>query len=262
MDDATYAIRKHTSYENFEAECPYCGYWNIFNRASDLKDFVPIDFRRVYCLNGNCTKEFNINGDHVNAVYEMLVYDCHKLKQDKRYAYCILNLAQAYETFFSQYLRVELLFKPFARDGEDNLYQLNELAQQLYDYTKKYAFAQIRDIFLNRAVLCQKVNSLEDATLIIKQLKPQKKRPLPNAPSDIIIAELSDKHLSTLLRAVKHSKIAELRNQVVHKYAYRPKLEEVEDAIEETRKTLFPLGAHLDIHIDEINWYIEKFGHP
>ena len=149
-------------------------------------------------------------GDEVQA-------DNYKLKQEKRYAYCILNLAQAYETFFSQYLRVELLFKPFARDDEDNLDRLNELAQQLYDYTEKYAFAQMRDIFLNRAILCQSVNSLYDAALIIKQLKPQKKQPLPNAPSDTAIASLSDSRLSELLKAVKGSKIAKLRNQVVHR---------------------------------------------
>jgi len=262
MDDAVYATRKHTSYENFEAECPHCSYWNIFNRVSDLKDITPIAFRKVRCLNSDCNKEFNINGDHINSVYEMLVFDCYKLKQEKRYAYCILNLAQAYETFFSQYLRVELLFKPFARDGEDNLDRLNELAQQLYDYTEKYAFTQMRDIFLNRAILCQSVNSLRDAALIIKQLKPLKKQPLPNAPSDTAIANLSDSRLSELLKAVKGSKIAKLRNQVVHKYAYRPKLEEVEDAIEETRNTLFPLGVHLDIHIDEINWYVRKFDQP
>jgi hypothetical protein len=48
----------------------------------------------------------------------------------------------------------------------------------------------------------------------------------------------------------------ELRNQVVHKNAYRPSREEVEAATEETRGILFPLARYLSIDYDDIHWYI------
>src|SRR5690349_9162011 len=105
MTDVPYATKKETYYETFEAECPACGHWNIFNRVSDFKTVEPIAFKTVICL--DCQNDFNINGDQINSAYEMLIFDCYKLKSIKRYSYCILNLAQAYEVFFSQYLRVE-----------------------------------------------------------------------------------------------------------------------------------------------------------
>jgi hypothetical protein len=111
----------------FEAECPYCSHWNIFNRISDLNDTQPIAFKTVACT--SCHKRFTINGDHINAAYETLIFDCYKLMSLKRYSYCILNLVQAYEAFFSQYLRVELLYKPFARSGSYDLEQWKEVAQ-------------------------------------------------------------------------------------------------------------------------------------
>jgi hypothetical protein len=49
-----------------------------------------------------------------------------------------------------------------------------------------------------------------------------------------------------------------LRNQVVHKSAYRPTLDEVNDALKETREILFPLGQLLDIRSDDLNWYMRR----
>ena len=123
MPDIPYATEMKPSYENFVAVCPICDFRNIFSRVSDLKEREPIAFKQVACE--DCGKPFNINNDSINAAYEMLVYDCYDLMEEKHYSYCILNLAQAYEVFFSHYLRVELLYKPFSLRDDPDLVQLN-----------------------------------------------------------------------------------------------------------------------------------------
>ena len=67
------------SYENFVADCPWCGYECIFNRASDLHTFEPIGGLNVTCLNGLCAKTFRLVSDSVNERHEMLIYDCYEL---------------------------------------------------------------------------------------------------------------------------------------------------------------------------------------
>ncbi len=99
MSTVPCAQKKQTSYENFVAECPWCGQESIFNRATDLKDLTPIAFRTVSCLRQECGKPFNINDDSVNSAHEMLIFDCHGLLQLKHYMNCILTLAQAHEAF-------------------------------------------------------------------------------------------------------------------------------------------------------------------
>src|SRR5271157_5166815 len=42
-----YSRNMDPTYENFMAECPHCDAGNIFNRASDLRTFRPIDLRTV-----------------------------------------------------------------------------------------------------------------------------------------------------------------------------------------------------------------------
>ena len=116
------------SYENFVAECPWCRRESIFNRASDLKTFEPIAGRDVSCLNAACGKLFRILGDSVNSPHEMLIFDCYELLDRKHYMNAVLSLAQAYETFFSLFFRVE--YKPFGADPDlDRLNKLEEALQ-------------------------------------------------------------------------------------------------------------------------------------
>ncbi len=254
MSKVLYAKMKETSYENFIAWCPYCAYKNIFNRITDLKTTEAIGFMKVRCLNSVCDKEFNINGDSINPAFQMLVTDCYDLKQEKKYSYCILNLAQAFEVFFSLYLRVELLYKPFSiehKDGKEKLEYMNELSKQLYKKIKPYTFVKLRNIFLNRVLINQPLKSLDEAEKVIKDLNS-----LTTTPSDTKIKSIPDARLSELLINLTNTKICELRNKVVHKLAYRPSVEDVDKAIEETRSILFPLASRLGIKIDDINWYM------
>ena len=175
MTGIRYATETRASYENFYARCPWCKAKNVFNRESDLGDVHPIAYKEVRCLNGSCGKPFEIKADSVNSAYEMIIYDCYELKREKKYCYCILNLAQAFEVFFSLYLRVHLLYHPFVRykleaqDG-DNLKRFNALASLLYRTVKDYGFAKMRNIFLNRMLSNQNIHSFDQAESIIRTL--------------------------------------------------------------------------------------------
>ena len=252
MTEIPEARTKRTSYENFAAQCPWCGVENVFNRASDLKSFEPIGHRTINCLNTTCLKAFNIGGDSVNSAYEMLVFDCHELLEQKHYMNCILTLVQAYEVFFNIYFRVELLYKPFAADEDDDIEKLNHLSMALADKTESFAFGPMRKRFLQHITTHLPVKTLAEADAAIAELANQ-----PREPSDSQLESLGDSKLITLLKGVKATNINTLRDRVVHKGAYRPTGAEAEAALEQTRSVLLPLGAYLKLY-DEINWYKGK----
>ncbi|HLB48597.1 MAG TPA: hypothetical protein VJL59_16445 [Anaerolineales bacterium] len=234
------------------AQCPWCEQESIFNRATDLKDLSPIAFRTVSCLNPGCGKPFNINGDSVNSAHEMLVFDCYELLQLKHYMNCILTLAQAYEVFFSLFLRVELLYKPFARDIRKDINHLNWLAEQFSEKVKGHTFAPMRALFLRQFIAGPRPANLAEAEAAIAGLKDH-----PSDPKDAEIEALGDKQLVALLKGVKSTTINTLRNRVVHKQAYRPTWEEAEAVLDEACSLLFPLTSRLDLH-DDINWYMRR----
>lgn len=250
MNEIPYAEKKRTSYENFAAQCPWCGKESNFNRATDLKDLSPIDFRTVLCLSPSCRKLFNINGDSVNSAHEMLVFDCYELLQLKHYMNCILTLAQAYEVFFSLFLQAELLYKPFAADPDKDINQLNRIAEQLAEKVADHAFGGMRALFLRQFVSAASPKSLVEAEAAIEALEDR-----PNEPADAELESLPDERLVVLLKAVKRTTLHRLRNQVVHKRAYRPTRDEAEAALQETRSVLFPLSQRLRLY-DDINWYM------
>jgi len=246
------------TYENFIARCPWCGQENIFNRASDLNGFAPISHREVSCLFSDCSKPFSLSGDSINSAYEMIIFDCYELLQRKHYAYCILNLAQAFEVFFSQYLRVELLYKPFAVESDKDIDFLNELMGLLYRKTERLSFDLMKNLFLSRVLDVGQPKSLREAESIMNQF-PDK----PSCPSDEAISTAGVSigvRITELLLRLKSCKVPQKRNQVVHKRAYRPTLAEVNDSLKETREILFPLARALDVHIDEVNWYMRQTG--
>jgi len=250
MNAIPYAEKKRTSYENFVAQCPWCGEESIFNRVTDLKDLSPIAFRTVSCLSPSCRKPFNINGDSINSAHEMLIFDCYELLQLKHYMNCILTLTQAYELFFSLFLRVELLYRPFAADPDKDINRLNSLAEQLAEKVKNHAFGPMRALFLRQLVSGVTPKTLAEAEVAIATLDDR-----PKDPSDNEVESLPDNGLTALLKALKATTINRLRNQVVHKRAYRPTREEAELALEETRSIIFPLTQRLGLY-DDINWYV------
>lgn len=253
MSNIPIASEKRTSYENFVANCPWCGKESIFNRASDLRTFELIAGRDVSCQSVDCGKPFRIAGDRVSNRHEMLIFDCHELVERKHYMNCILSLAQAYEVFFSLYLRVELLYKPFGADRNQGLADLNRISGGLHDKIKEHTFTPMRALFLQHIVTGQPPKNLVEAEAMVTALPHRPGDP----PKDVAIESLGDAKLVPLLKALKATSIHTLRNSIVHKQAYRPTREEVEAALKETRSILFPLTSHLQLH-DDINWYMRK----
>lgn len=245
-----------STYENLIASCPWCGRENIFNRASDLKGFDRIDYLEVLCLFADCAKPFFLKDDLIHPAYEMMIYDCYELLERKHYAYCILNLAQAFEVFFTQYLRVQLLYKPFGSGRDKDIERLNELIELLYSKMENFTFHVMRNLFFYRVLNASQPSSFHEAEKIINGF-PDK----PPCPSDEDIRNASisaDKRIWELLLRLKSCKVPQTRNRVVHKRAYRPTLNEVKDALKETREILFPLAQALKVQSDDVNWYMRQ----
>jgi len=252
MSDVAYSEETKSTYENFIAVCPHCQYKNIFNRVTDLNDVHPISYKEVRCSSENCKRNFNINGDLISPVYKKLIFDCYSLMKEKRYSYCILNLAQSFEVFFSLYLRVELLYKPFATE-RDNLEKLNRLSSLLFETVQNFAYAKTRNIFIRTVLTDQSIGNFNDSEVFIAGIDNLKTEP----PDSLINGERNEK-LRSLLMKLKYSEVPRLRNKVVHKQAYRPTLPEVETAMEETRKIIFGLSSCLDVQVDNISRYTRK----
>src|SRR5207248_2223257 len=90
-------VHIESTYENIYADCPHCGYQNIFNRASDLKTFEPIAGRDVACTNSDCRRPFRIVSDRINPAHQALLFDCADMLRRKQYMQCVLAVAQSYE---------------------------------------------------------------------------------------------------------------------------------------------------------------------
>lgn len=181
----------------------------------------------------------------------MHVFDSEYLFEQKRYMNCILHLCQAYEMFFSQFLRVELVFKPFWNDqGYRN--ELNPVAELLWKQARGMTFQKLRKVFLRRVVdQIPAPANLGNSQNDIKGIKGLSETPIPD---DCDIEKLGDQELIPILKMLKNTKINELRNRVIHKDAYRPTQSEAEDALSETKSILMPLTHILDIQ-EDINWY-------
>lgn len=241
---------KSSTYENVVVDCPLCRRELIFNRVSDLETIRPISGTRVSCP--ECEGALWINGDTVNERHEAIIFDSHNLLKTKRYMNCILNICQAYEMFFSLYLRVKLIYVPFGLErsrGSDSLDRLNETRLMLSEATAKLTFVRMRGIFLRFAISSNRPADLEECESLIDTLRDC------GCPKDAELENWPDKKMARLLVGVKQTKINELRNKVVHKDGYRPRKIEAETAVKEARSILFPLTYRFDLH-DDINSYL------
>ena len=244
-----YSRNINPTYENFEAQCPHCELGNIFNRASDLQTLEPIGFRTVNCH--ACGHQFNINNDSVNAAHEMLLLACYALIERKQYMQCVLSVAQAYEVFFSHFLHVQLIYRAFAKDNSHDLRCLSHLKTQIYGRVQRFAFCRMQCLFLKLVVDKVAPESLAEAEAAIDALPKTKVVPRES------IEAVPDDHLKALLLRLQDSDANKLRNKVVHKDAYRPKLEEAKRVHDEAREILNGLTASLGLGYDAY-WYISN----
>jgi hypothetical protein len=257
MGDHPYSTDTETTYENFIAVCPVCGHRNVFNRASDLCTFEPIAFKTVVCQNTPCRNKFNINGDLINPAHQALLFDCHDLLSAKQYMHAVLSITQAYEVFFSHYLRIELLYRPYAMEGSDDLPALNLLAEQLYESVQSFTFEPMRRLFLALAVQPMRFRSLAESEAWIKTILSSPRGVAK--VSDEQIDALGEPQLRDRLRDLAAVQINGLRNRVVHKDAYRPTRDEAQAALNEAERVLHALTSLLRLDGDAV-WYLSEAG--
>jgi hypothetical protein len=241
----------NANYENLTAQCPHCHATNIFNRATDLGTFEPIARHSVICQYANCAQPFVIGGDLINLPWQMLMLDCETLKAQKRYSSCILNLAQSFEIYFSLYLRVELLYKPYALEKSHDLMRLNSLFALFLSKIEDFTFHPMCAVFIHMILRPPAPRTLSEAEVLINEL-PSKRR----MPEDVEIKQLSDASLSELLLELKNATVPKLRNSVIHKHAHRPTLAEVERSQDETGHILYALDHRLGMLSDDLNHYV------
>lgn len=242
-----YSKNTSSDYENFYADCPYCGFSNIFNRVSDLKTLAPISFQIVKCLSKACSHKFNINGDSASEAYETLIHDCNDLLERKKYSSCILNLTQAYEVFFNLFVYLKLVGVPFSKEEENSdIDVLNNMSRDLRKAIRNFGYRSMRNLFFN---------------FVIKDIKPQN-----IVESHIWIGEIhkfggdlngeefkkiDNLELRKLILSIKNSKIEELRNNIAHKYAYKATEDEARKMFKETRTNLL-IDAQRILNIDSM----------
>ena len=240
-----------STYERVGAKCPFCGRRSVYSRVSDIGHTNPIDGAEVVCQNHECRRPIWIMGDAINPAHEMLVLECYDLQREKRYASCILSLAEAYEMFFSLYLRMEFAYRPYVNDRR--LDRLNEILVLLYDTVKSWSYARIRNVFLNTALADSATPDLDAAAQAIGDLPSR-----VDKPSDASLGAVGNCELQGLLLTVNRTQLNELRNKVVHQQGYRPKAEEVARYIEETERVLFALPRLVGVTGDSINDYLAR----
>lgn len=256
--DIPYATHKEATYENFIAECPHCGFINVFNRASDLCTFECIGFLTVRCFDQLCKRDFNINGDMVSTAHEMLLRECYKYIEKKQYMQCILSVAQAYEIFFSHFLNVQLLYRAFTIERKNSVSKLtylpkklNDLSKKLYKKIHKFTFEHMRNLFFQLVITNNSPSNLDESQKIIESLNKN------NKIKRVEISGLKNDKLEVLLYKLYDAKINNIRNQVVHKYAYRPTFKEADYSHKEANTIISGLNKHFKLR-GNVNWHLNR----
>jgi hypothetical protein len=175
----------------------------------------------------------------------MFYYESYKFIREKRYSFAILSVAQALEVFFSHTLRERWLLRRFTRDRRrpNALEELNAALLLLYEKTKRFAYQDMRNLFLSAAIQ-RSPRTVAEGRLLVEAIPKR-----PPTPSNEAIAATRPP-LRHLLQALKDCKVNELRNEVAHKRAYRPTREEAEQAVKETGDILIPLSSRLRVEFE------------
>lgn len=255
MSITLYATETEATYENFIAVCPTCGHRNVYNRATDLKTFEAISFRVVVCEQPECHAEFNINNDRINPAHQGVLFDCCELMASKRYMQATLAISQAYEMLFSHGLRVEVLYRPFKREGTADLKNLGLVSDRLYGAIAKLTFEPMRRLFLDVAVRSPGLMSLADSEAWIDAI-PTFGRGISEVKKARIDA-VNDTPLRNLLAGLASVQVHKLRNRVVHKAGYRPTRQEVQACLDEANTIIHGLTSRLKLSGDA-NWYLNE----
>jgi len=236
-----YATTTAFTHENITAACPLCHHSNTFNRVTDLRDTNPVDLKRVRCQ--SCAEPFFINGDSINPVYEKLFFEACDSYRRKRYRECIIGLVTSLENLLFSALTKLLIEAPFANEHTPDWEKLSLLQQQLSHHVERWTFPRLRDAVIN-AFTHGRPATTEAAAHRITTLSPELDQ---NA-----LARLQDPRLATLFKQLRAITVTDLRNNVLHKHAYRPTHDETARAVTETETVLYGVMVALRLDHDDV----------
>jgi hypothetical protein len=232
------------NYETVTAQCDHCGAMCVFSRVDDLATVGPVSGERVAC--SSCGESFCITADTVNTPYQFLIDEARKHFKAKRYMPTIATLAQAWEMFFAEFAWGRYVYAPFfAADRYDrDVDELNSLSKQLTLITAKFTFAPMRNLLIHTVVRQIRPVTTAEAAIAIQQIKDQS---FGNDPPSDFLDQVADEKIREVLGQVRDITVGELRNQVIHKHAYRPRRVQVEPCVTAEVKVLYRLKHRLGV---------------
>ena len=235
---------QNASYETVTAECEHCGTHCIFSRLDDIGELGPYAGRYVVCY--ECNKWFRIYGDTINPAYELFIFEAYDCFASKRYMPCVVNLAQAWEVFFSIFVASNFIYRPFFESLESDLdlAWLNRQHSQLYEATKKFTFTPLRNLLTNTVVKKLYPATLQEGEEAIQKIKTER---LGENPKKKSIEEFYDAEVRDILDRLQFLQVGTLRNKVIHQQAYRPRRAEVEDCLHGEIALLYHVKRRLSI---------------
>lgn len=236
-------IKKGT-YENIFVDCPYCRTECIFNRISDLETIMPITGQDLECE--YCGKIFSACCDRVrSAKYEWFWDELPLLKKSKSYGLYIFALCQACEMFMHQAIINKLIdTDPAYRNDEGRFYGNNKVGVDAYNEIYQcFCDKPLKEIINNRLKYKTKYKNCtfdKLRKLFLHVFDDARKNKLPS------LKKLKEDKRETHFSVLKNTKINETRNDIVHKYAYRPSFSDVQN-YDELVRCLYWMAIYLDV---------------
>jgi hypothetical protein len=232
------------NYETATAKCEHCGSICIFSRVDDLGTVDAVSGKRVECF--SCKQQFWINADVLNEPYEFLIDDAREHFKIKRYMPAIASLGQAWEVFFAHFARGRYVYAPFfaVNRYDRDVNALNDLGNQLATVIGKFTFAPMRNLLIHTVARDIRPITMTDASTSIDRIKAEG---FGNDPPGILLTQMVDTAIRELLAQTLALTVGALRNNVIHKGAYRPHRAEVEPCITDEIGVLRSLKRHLKV---------------
>lgn len=195
-------------YENVYWTCPTCGKDNIANRIDDLHHArVRGSYQSIVCQNAKCANEVNLVGDTlVTSKYRWFIDELYTHVQRKEYVLYVTSLCQAMEAFFYQ----GIINKKFDRNP---------------DYRNKYGHIKLEEYNAARKVYeecIEKWSYVQSKREFMVVYKNEKQKYVP------ISLGIAKDERRQAFKTVLNSPINTLRNNVLHKYLYRPSINDIE----------------------------------
>ena len=205
---------------------------------------MPISSKEIKCK--NCNMEFYITGDLVpTEKYKWFLYDLHFIRQYKKYGIYILALCQSCELFMHQAIINKLIDKnPDYRDEKGFFYCRVGFKEQEYKQVyERFGNKTVTDITNRRIIDNTKYKECtfkKLPTLFLYVFREERENELPT------IKNLREDKRYESFYVLQKTDINKMRNNIVHKYAYRPSYSDIL-RYDELIDCIFWLGTYLDV---------------